>query len=134
AELPRGSWTNDLLTDGYDEPVKLAVQVSIGPDGIDLDFTGTSAMSRWGINVPLIYTKAYACYALKCALAPDIPNNAASLAVFRCTSPANILNAQRPAPVSVRHVIGHMVPDLVLGALAGAMPGEILAEGAGALW
>jgi len=34
----------------------------------------------------------------------------------------------------VRHVIGHMVPDLVLGALAKALPGQILAEGAAALW
>src|SRR5699024_10383111 len=48
--------------------------------------------------------------------------------------PVNILNAQRPAPVSVRHVIGHMVPDLVMGALAKALPGQVLAEGAGALW
>jgi N-methylhydantoinase B len=36
--------------------------------------------------------------------------------------------------VSVRHVIGHLVPDLVLGALAQALPGKILAEGAAALW
>ena len=36
--------------------------------------------------------------------------------------------------MSLRHVIGHMVPDLVLGALAKAMPGKILAEGAASLW
>ena len=45
-----------------------------------------------------------------------------------------LLNAERPAPVSLRHVFGHMVPDLVLGALAQALPGQILAEGAGALF
>ncbi len=67
-------------------------------------------------------------------VAPDIPNNSASLAAFDVSSPVNILNAERPAPVSLRHVIGHMVPDLVLGALAKALPGKILAEGAGALW
>ncbi|GKW48743.1 hydantoinase B/oxoprolinase family protein [Halomonas sp. NCCP-2165] len=134
ADLPRGAWSNDMLTDGYDEPVKLAAEVSIGEAGLNVDFTGTDAMSRWGINVPLIYTKAYACYALKSVVAPDIPNNAASLAVFSVSSPTNILNAERPAPVSVRHVIGHMVPDLVLGALAQALPGKVLAEGAAALW
>ena len=53
---------------------------------------------------------------------------------FTVSSPVNILNAERPAPVSLRHVIGHMVPDLVLGALAKALPGQILAEGAAALW
>ncbi|MGD9507883.1 MAG: hydantoinase B/oxoprolinase family protein [Geminicoccaceae bacterium] len=132
--LPKGTWSNELVTDGYDEPVKLAATISIHDDHVDADFTGTDPVSRWGINVPIIYSKAYACYALKCVVAPDIPNNAASLAFFTVTSPPNILNAARPAPVALRHVIGHMVPDLVLGAMAQALPGQILAEGAGALW
>lgn len=134
AALPRGSWTNELATDGYDAPVKLAARVTIGEDAVEVDFAGTDPMSRFGINCPIIYTKAYACYALKCVVAPDIPNNAASLAFFKVTSPVNILNAVRPAPVALRHIFGHMVPDLVLGALAKALPGRIQAEGAGALW
>ncbi|TPI11017.1 hydantoinase B/oxoprolinase family protein [Mesorhizobium sp. B4-1-3] len=132
--LPKGSWSNELVTDGYDEPVKLAATVSVRDDHVEVDFTGTDPMSRWGINCPIIYSKAYACYALKCMVAPDIPNNAASLAFFTVTSPVNILNAVRPAPVALRHIFGHMVPDLVLGAFAKALPGKILAEGAGALW
>lgn len=132
--LPKGSWSNELVTDGYDEPVKLATTISVRDDHVAADFTGTDPVSRWGINVPIIYSKAYACYALKCVVAPDIPNNAASLAFFTVTSPPNILNAERPAPVALRHVIGHMVPDLVLGAMAKALPGTILAEGAAALW
>lgn len=132
--LPQGIWSNEMLTDGYDEPVKLAAKISVSDKGLGVDFSGTDPMSSWGINVPLIYAKAYACYALKSVVAPDIPNNAASLAVFKVSSPTNILNAERPAPVSVRHVIGHMVPDLVLGALAKALPTKVLAEGAGALW
>ncbi|MBM6583077.1 hydantoinase B/oxoprolinase family protein [Microvirga sp. BT689] len=132
--LPEGRWSNELLTDGYDTPVKLAATITVDDDRVNVDFTGTDGVSRWGINVPLIYTKAYACYALKCVVAPDIPNNWASLSFFTASSPVNILNAERPAPVSLRHVIGHMVPDLVLGALAKALPGRILAEGAAALW
>ncbi|MEZ2330144.1 hydantoinase B/oxoprolinase family protein [Mesorhizobium sp. RCC_202] len=132
--LPKGSWSNELVTDGYDAPVKLAAKVSVRDDHVEVDFTGTDPMSRWGINCPIIYSKAYACYALKCVVAPDIPNNAASLAFFTVTSPVNILNAVRPAPVALRHIFGHMVPDLVLGAIAQALPGRILAEGAGALW
>ncbi len=132
--LPKGSWSNELVTDGYDEPVKLAATVSVRDDHVEVDFTGTDPMSRWGINCPIIYSKAYACYALKCVVAPDIPNNAASLAFFTVSSPVNILNAVRPAPVALRHIFGHMVPDLVLGALSQALPGKILAEGAGALW
>ena len=132
--LPQGTWDNVLDTDGYDQPVRLAARVRIAGDSVNVDFDGSSPVSRWGINVPIIYTKAYASYALKCVIAPDIPNNWASLAAFTISSPENILNAPFPAPVSVRHVIGHLVPDLVLGALAKALPGRVLAEGAAALW
>lgn len=134
AALPKGSWQNRMLTDGYDEPIALAARITIADEHVEVDFDGSAPASRWGINVPIIYSKAYASYALKCVVAPDIPNNAASLAFFTVTSPVNILNAVRPMPVSLRHVIGHMVPDLVLGALAQALPGRIPAEGAAALW
>ena len=135
AALPKGTWDNVLVTDGYDTPVRLAASVTIGEHSIHVDFAGTDPLSRWGINVPEIYTKAYACFALKCVVAPDIPNNWASLEAFTISAPEGcILNAPRPAPVSVRHVIGHMIPDLVLGAVAKALPGRIQAEGAGALW
>ena len=132
--LPQGAWSNVMDTDGYDAPVRLAAEVRIAGDVVHVDFTGSSPVSAKGINVPVIYTKAYASYALKCVIAPDIPNNWASLEAFTISSPENILNAPRPAPVSVRHVIGHLVPDLVLGALAQALPGQVLAEGAASLW
>lgn len=135
AKLPQGSWTNEMTLDGYDVPVTLAVKLTIGTDSVHADFTGTSRVSQFGINVPLIYAKAYACYGIKCAIAPEIPNNTASLAPFDVSAPAGcILNAQRPAPVSVRHVLGHFVPDLVMGALGKALPDLVPAEGAGALW
>ena len=44
------------------------------------------------------------------------------------------LAAKRPAAVSVRHVLGHLVPDVVLGALHKAMSDTVPAEGASALW
>ena len=134
AALPKGSWDNEMTVDGYDTPIKLAASLTVRDGEVNADFTGTGGVSKWGINCPLIYSKAYACYAIKCVVAPDIPNNSASLAPFTVSSPVNILNAQRPAPVSLRHVMGHMVPDLVLGALAKALPGQIIAEGAAALW
>lgn len=132
--LPQGAWSNTLDTDGYDAPVRLMATVQIAGDSVNVDFSGTDGVNPRGINVPIIYSKAYASYALKCIVAPEIPNNWASLEAFTVSSPENILNAPRPAPVSVRHVIGHLVPDLVLGALAKALPGKVLAEGAAALW
>ena len=135
AALPKGSATNEMTLDGYDVPVKLQVKLTISDDHLLADFDGSAPSSPFGINVPLIYAKAYACYGLKCIIAPEVPNNAASLEPFRVQAPKGcILNAQRPSPVSVRHVLGHFVPDLVLGALHKFLPGRVPAEGAGALW
>lgn len=133
-ELEHGTASGGLRIDGYDKPIDLKVSVSIETDRIHCDFTGSSGLDKKGINVPLVYTKAYACYALKCAIAPDIPNNAASLAPFETTAPVNsIVNAVHPAPVALRHVIGHMVPDAVYGALDTLLPNTVPAEGAGSL-
>lgn len=134
AALPQGVWSSTVVSDGYDEPVHLAATLAIRDETVHVDFSGSSPVSRWGINVPLSYAKAYAAYAINCVVAPDIPNNWASLSPLTVTSPENIVNARRPAPVSVRHVIGHMIPDLVFGALAQALPGQIQAEGAASLW
>ena len=134
SKLKNGSASGEMTIDGYSDPITLCVQVNIEDDYILCDFEGTSPIDRNGINVPLVYTKAYACYALKCAIAPDIPNNAASLAPFQVSAPENcILNAIHPAPVALRHVIGHMIPDTVYGALDKLLPALVPAEGAGTI-
>ncbi|WP_299632327.1 hydantoinase B/oxoprolinase family protein [uncultured Roseobacter sp.] len=135
AKVPDGSFANTLQVDGYDAPVQMVVRLDVAGDRLKADFDGTSGMSRFGVNVPEVYTRAYACYGLKCAIAPDVPNNTGSLDPFEITAPEGcILAAKRPAPVSVRHVLGHLVPDVVLGALHKAMPETVPAEGASALW
>ena len=135
AALPQGKHSYEMRVDGYESPIDLRVTVQPRGDTLYADFAGTSGMSRYGINVPLTYTKAYACYALKCAIAPEVPNNWASLRPFEITAPAGcILNAPFPAPVAVRHVLGHLIPDVVLGALQRYRPDLIPAEGASALW
>ncbi len=135
AALPDGSYDNDMHVDGYDAPVHMKVRLQVEGDRLVADFAGTSGMSGLGVNVPMVYTRAYACYGLKCAIAPEVPNNTGSLEPFEITAPEGcILNARRPAPVSVRHVLGHLVPDVALGALHKCLPNAVPAEGASALW
>lgn len=134
AALPRGESYNDMTIDGFDTPIRLQVKLNIEEDRVLADFSGTSPVDKKGINVPLVYTEAYACYALKITIAPDIPNNAASLAPFEISAPeGTIVNAVHPAPVALRHIIGHMIPDVVLGALHDVLPDTVPTEGAGAL-
>ncbi|MEM1275676.1 MAG: hydantoinase B/oxoprolinase family protein [Pseudomonadota bacterium] len=134
AEVPQMVADGHMRIDGYDRPIDLKVKLSFEGHRVMADWAGTSPVDKKGINVPLVYTKAYTCYALKCAIAPEIPNNAASLAPFEITAPeGSIVNAVHPAPVALRHVIGHMVPDTIYDALDKIVPGLVPAEGAGSL-
>ncbi len=134
AALPRTGASGEMTMDGFDRPITLKVHIQVEEDRIVTDFTGTTGVDKKGINCPLVYTKAYACYALKVAIAPEIPNNAGSLAPFEVTAPKDtIVNAVHPAPVALRHIVGHFVPDAVFDAFDKIVPGLVPAEGAGCL-
>lgn len=135
AEIPEGVYRNVLKVDGYDEELELHAALTVRRDGLHLDFSGTSACARKGINVPLNYATAYSVFAMRCIAGPDIPNNAGSLEPFTVSGPPGcILNAQPPAPVAMRHTLGQMTPDLVFGCLAQAVPEQIPAEGASCMY
>ncbi|MBT4106369.1 hydantoinase B/oxoprolinase family protein [Gammaproteobacteria bacterium] len=135
AELPHGIWENEMTVDGYGEPVILKATLEISKSGVNVDFTGTSAVSPFGINVPLSYSQAYASFGVRCVIGSTVPNNAGSLDTIRVSAPMGcILNAPRPHAVAVRHVIGQMLPDVVLGCLEQALPGRAPAEGSSSLW
>ncbi len=133
--LPQGTYENTMRIDGYDKPVDLRARMTIGNEGIAIDFSGSSPVSSYGINVPLTYTQAYASFGVRCIVGSEVPNNAGSLAPIVVTAPeGSIVNAPPPCAVSARHVIGQMLPDVVLGCLDQAIPGRAPAEGSSSLW
>ncbi|RMD63822.1 MAG: hydantoinase B/oxoprolinase family protein [Alphaproteobacteria bacterium] len=133
--LPFGTYKNAMRIDGFDRPIDLVATMTIGEEGIDVDFTGTSPVSNYGINVPLTYTQAYASFGVRCVIGGAVPNNAGSLAPVRVSAPlGSILNAPPPCAVTARHIIGQMLPDVVLGCLYQAKPDAVPAEGTSCLW
>jgi N-methylhydantoinase B len=134
-QLPDGEYENEVYSDGYEAPVLLHVKITKSGDQLHVDWAGSSMESGRGINVVLNYTHAYTTYAVKCALAPEVPNNEGSFRPVTVSAPPrSILNALRPAPVAGRHVIGHFLPGAIFGALAPALPGRVMAEGAANIW
>jgi len=134
-KLPRGTWTNAMRIDGYEGPIDLVATVTIEPDQIRVDYTGTSGMSSYAINCPLCYTEAYTTFGVNCVVAPHVPNNAGTLEAVKVTAPEGcIVNATHPAAVYARAMMGHMMPDVVYGALEQAIPGRVPAEGTSNLW
>jgi N-methylhydantoinase B len=134
-KLKRGRYRNSLKMDGFDRPLTLAAEMTIGENGIHVDYTGTSPASAFGINVVLNYTLAYTAFGVKCIVAPEVPNNAGSLAPITVSAPEGcLLNVKRPRAVAARHTVGHMLPDVMFGCLHQVMEGGVPAEGASSLW
>ncbi len=134
-QLRPGRYKNAVHMDGYDRPLTLAGEMTIGHDGIHVDFAGTSPASAFGINVVMNYTLAYTAFGVKCLVAPEVPNNAGSLAPITASAPDGcLLNVRRPRAVAARHTVGHMLPDVVFGCLHQVMEGGVPAEGASSLW
>ena len=134
-KLPKGVYHNSMTVDGFDRPIELVARLTIGDDGIRVDYDGTSPVQRKGVNVPVIYTAAYTCFGLGCVIAPEVPNNAGSLSPYQVSAPAgSVLNAPYPCAVNARHIIGQMLPDVVFGCLAQVAPERVPAEGASCLW
>jgi N-methylhydantoinase B len=134
-KIPNGVYKNSMRIDGYEKPIDLVAEMTVEDEHIHVDFAGTSYASSYGINVPFCYTEAYTAFGIKCIVAPQVPNNAASLATMTMSAPENcILNALHPLPVATRHVTGQLLPDLVIGCLHQALGGNVPAEGTSCLW
>ncbi|MCW5886840.1 MAG: hydantoinase B/oxoprolinase family protein [Anaerolineales bacterium] len=126
AKIPNGSyefvdWLDD---DGRsDEPVKIAVSLTVEDDSITADFTGTSEQRRSPINGSLAMLMAVLHYAIVAAVAPDIPVNEGCFRRIRVLAPeGTVVNAQPPVPVVGRIALCHRVCDVIIGALAQAIP------------
>ena len=92
---------------GYDAPVTLAAALTVSDDGIHVDYTGTSAQSRYGINVPMAYTTAYTVFGLGCVVASKIPNNSGSLAPLTVSAPASATTVQQASmPMNAAREVG----------------------------
>ncbi len=133
--IPNGTYENEAWSDGFEEPIRIKVAVTVEDEDIHIDFAGSSPESHRGINVVLNYTHAYASFAVKAAINPEVPHNEGAFRPVHVTAPeGTILNCREPAAVASRHIIGHFLPGVIFGALAPAMPGRLMAGGAEPIW
>jgi len=136
SKLKPGTYSNEMTVDGINgKPMTLKARLTVGPEGIDVEYYDAPATVALGLNVPMCYTDAYTAFGVKCVVAPKVPNNYASLATIRTTAPeGSILNTKHPAAVAARSTIGHMLPDVMFGCLIQALPEGVPAEGTSCLW
>ena len=127
--LPRGTYHHTLVTDGFDEPLKIQLALRVLKDRLELDYTGTAPQQRSGINAPWCYTYSYSVFAVKSVLTPEVPNNEGTFRPITVLAPdGSLLNARFPVATGARSTTGHFVVTAVYGALAQIVPERVLAE------
>ena len=136
AEIPDGIYSfEDVMDDDgiatRDIPIRLTIDVS--GDQIKFDFAGTSPQVPGNVNVTMNATMASVCYGLKALLDPDVPNNQGVINVAHLVAEkGTLLNAAFPSPVAARAHTCQRIIDVVIGALAPALPDKAVAAANGA--
>ncbi len=135
-EIPDGTYTfEDVMDDDGlgTEDIAIEVIVTVAGDRIRFDFTGSAAQVPGNINVTTNATQAGACYTLKALLDPEVPNNQGVLDVCEIiTERGSVLDCVFPAPVAARAHTCQRIVDVIIGALADALPDKVVGAANGA--
>lgn len=136
AEIPDGTYMfQDVLdSDGMGATdIPIAVRVDVAGEDIRFDFAGTGPQMRGNFNLTMNATQSAVYYVLKGMLDPDLPNNHGLIRAVEITAPLGTLtNARFPAAVAGRANTSQRVIDVLIGALAQALPERAVAAANGA--
>ena len=129
AKLPRGVYAGEgyLDSDGYSEdPVFLAVKVTIDQDGLLFDFTGSDPQRRAPVNSTYAQTHSGVAFVLKCLIDPDVPVNAGFYRNVRMVTPeGTVVNCTEPYPVVGGWETQIRLADIIFKVLAQAIPERV---------
>ena len=136
AEIPDGTYSfRDVLdSDGMGATdIPIAVKVDVADERIRFDFDGTGPQMRGNFNLTMNATQSAVYYVLKGMLDPDLPNNHGLIRAVEIAAPLGTLtNARFPAAVAGRANTSQRVIDVLIGALAQALPERAVAAANGA--
>ena len=138
AAIPDGEYScEDVMDDdGFSrERIRICATVRITGDSAEVDFTGTAPQTSGGINANFAITLAASLYCFRCLVREDVLYNSGIWRAVNVIAPAGtIVNAQYPAAVAGGNVeTSQRITDVVLGALAKALPEVIPAASQGTM-
>lgn len=137
-EIPDGRYffADVLDDDGFDsENIPVKVSIQIASDKMVIDFSGTSAQVRGGVNTNKAVTYSSVLYVLTTLLGEDVPINSGLMNAVELIMPENsLVNASKPAGLAAGNVeTSQRIVDVLLGALSRALPGCIPAASQGTM-
>jgi len=138
AAIPDGEYRyEDALDDDgvRDAPIAIRATVRIAGDAAEVDFTGSDPQTDGCVNANFAITLSATLYVFRCLVEEDILYNAGIARAIRVIAPeGSIVNATRPAAIAGGNVeTSQRITDVVLGALAGALPDRIPAASQGTM-
>ena len=138
ARIPDGHYCfEDALEDDGcgSAALKICVKVSIDRESAVVDFSGTAGRSRGPVNCPLAVTAASVFYVFRCLMPEFTPQTAAIFHPITIIAPQGcLLHAGRGAAVAAGNVeTSQRIVDVLLGALAQAIPDRIPAAAQGTM-
>ena len=138
ARIPDGEYSfEDRLDDdgfgGGEIAIRLTLRVS--GDSAEADFSASDPQTTGGVNANFAMTLSATLYAFRCLVEEDVLYNAGiARPVHVVAPPGTIVNATRPAAVAGGNVeTSQRITDVILGALARALPDRIPAASQGTM-
>jgi N-methylhydantoinase B/oxoprolinase/acetone carboxylase alpha subunit len=138
ARIPDGTYefADALDNDGFsDTPIRIRCAITIAGDSATVDFTGSDPQTSGGVNANLAITLSATLYAFRCLIAEDVLYNDGIARPIRVIAPeGSVVNARHPSAVAGGNVeTSQRITDVVLGALAQALPDVIPAASQGTM-
>ena len=137
-DIPDGVYRfSDFMDDDgiSDIPVKIAVRITISGDCAEIDFAGSDPQTAGGINANSAVTCSAVLYVFRALVPEDIPFNTGLMRPLSIQAPPGcVVNAKYPAATAAGNVeTSQRLVDVLLGALAEAVPGIIPAASSGTM-
>ncbi len=142
AQVPGGTYSaEDFLDDDgvSGEPVRIAATINVhggrGRHLVTVDFTGTDQQVGGSINAVEAIAWSACFYVFRCLLSEDVPATAGLMRPIKVVAPlGSVVNAKPPAAVAGGNVeTSQRIVDVLLRALAQAIPGRIPAASSGTM-
>ncbi len=137
-QIPDGSYyVLDYMDDDglTEEPVPVAVTITVAADQMTIDFTGTSPQRPGCINAPQAVTVSASLYVIRCIVGDDAPANQGCLRPVEIITPlGSLVNPQPQRGVAGGNVeTSQRITDVLFAALAQALPDRIPAASQGTM-
>lgn len=117
------------------DPIPICVSIAVEDDKAVIDFTGTGTQTKGCVNAVLAITLSCVFYVFRCLAGEEMPSNAGCMRPIRVRAPlGSLVNANPPSAVAGGNVeTSQRIVDVLLGALASALPQEIPSASCGSM-